>query len=158
MIDKFDTSFLGIAKSSIYPIFIVIISAIESLPSDLIYIYAWLMIIDIITGVSKVVAIKDVEFSSRKMSTGILAKLLTMLIPLTISLLLKAVNLNSESFMRIAMTVLCVSEGISIFSNIQSTRTKTQIKEIDGITLLISALNNYFTKILLKITGRLEDK
>lgn len=105
------------------------------LDKEAILFFAVLLLIDYITGLGKALAIKE-SITSNKMKYGILSKLSLLIIPITVAIAGKSVNVDMTYIIYASMNVLVLSEVYSIIANIYSMRTHKELPEFDVTRLL----------------------
>lgn len=105
-----------------------------------------LMCLDTVFGAIKAVRLGK-KFSFKELLIGFILKLSILIIPLVVALLGKQVGYDLTIVVDIVMTILSISEAISIFGNIYSARTRKEIKKIDFISMLLISLRNSLKSI-----------
>lgn len=114
-------------------------------------ILAVLMIIDTILGIIRAGVVhgwRDV--TSHKASFGILSKLAMIFVPVVVALSGKGVGMNLVPIAGGALSMLIVSETYSILGNVQSIRTRRDIKEFDAVNYTLSRIRDLLEKMLKK--------
>lgn len=118
------TRYLGISKESI-----LVLTAV--------------IVIDIITGVLKSAALRGWRsITSSKFSAGVLAKLLLILIPVTLALAGKGVGLDMALITQGSISVLILSQVYSIIGNIHSMQTLDEKNEFDAVAFIMRQLRD----------------
>ena len=110
-----------------------------------------LIIIDTITGIIRSGVVHGWRsITSHCASVGILAKLMLLLVPLTLSLTAHGVGVELTFIARAALNILILSEAYSILSNIQSTRLKRDIAEFDAINYALKWMRGFLERNIKK--------
>lgn len=138
-------------KLASYPI-VVFILDYTGIKQEAVAILAILFLIDIITAIARQFVIDPRSISSKIGTIGILSKLLSLLIPLTLALVGKGVGVDLKYLVDISISVMIVYEGWSIVSNIGQIRQK-QIgnSEYDAISFLIKKIQDTLRDMLMTI-------
>lgn len=135
---------LNVIKALIYSAFIYL-----GIDVDVVKILLWLMVIDSTFGVIKTFVLGQ-SFYFKRLTWGIITKLMTLGIPITVALLAKGINIDLTGFVVLIMNILLVAEAFSIMTNMISIRTKKDVESTDWITRLLSAIRNRMSAILEK--------
>jgi phage-related holin len=118
------TTYLGISPESI-----LILTAV--------------IVIDIITGVLKSATLHGWHsITSSKFSAGVLAKLLLILIPVTLALAGKGVGLDLALLTGGSISVLILSQVYSIIGNIHAMQTLDEKNEFDAVAFIMKQLRD----------------
>ena len=125
--------------------------------TDVVKVLFLLMMLDSIIGI--IVSLRLGEsFSFKVLGWGMVQKLILLLIPMTLALIAKGLSFDFKYFVIAAMDIIIVSEGISIFRNILSYRKRERIESTDYITMLLSVIKDYFSRLILKFLSLIEQK
>lgn len=101
------------------------------------------IVLDIITGVLKsAVLYGGRSLTSSKFSAGVLAKLLLILIPITLALAGRGVGLELSLITQGAISVLILSQVYSIIGNIHAIQTKDEKNEFDAVAFIMKQLRD----------------
>lgn len=112
-----------------------------------ILILATVIVIDIITGVLKSASLYGWrEITSSRFSAGVLAKLLLILIPITLALAGKGVGLDLGLIAQGAISVLILSQVYSTVGNIHAMQTKDEKNEFDAVAFIMRQLRELLEK------------
>ena len=122
---------------------------------NIIKILFFLMLIDTFLGVVKNVVLKG-TFSLKILLFGFVSKLAIILIPVTLALMGKGMNYNFNVFVTVAIDLLLVSEGISIFSNGLAIKTKKEVENFDAITLVIKAIRTALINLFKGLSNNIQ--
>lgn len=123
--------------------------------TDIVKVLFVLMMFDSFLGILKALRLKQ-KFSFEILGWGIVGKLCLLLIPMTVALIAKALNLDFKIFLVSIFWILIVNEGISCITNIISIRIKQQIKNDDYVTKLLFIIKDIFKAIIGKILKAIE--
>lgn len=113
---------------------------------DVFNILFWLIVIDMGTGVGKTIAIKEYKFKFRTLYSGIMAKLIIILIPCVVALVLKAFTEDYDLFLNGVMKLIILTEGISIITNCMSVYKRENFQNPDYLYLLMKTIRDYFDR------------
>lgn len=126
------------------------------IPQGQMSIFGALMIIDILTGYLKVRKVDKNQFTSQKLTDGIIKKMLVMLTIITFAFMCQGVRFNGfaidpKHFLEIALSAMIVAETYSIIQNVYIHRTGHIVKEHDAFTIVYKAFSNMLLVLLKKI-------
>lgn len=110
--------------------------------------FATLMILDVITGVlasAKVSGWRSI--TSKRLSFGLISKLLLLFIPLSIALAGKSVGSNLENLVDSSFFVLTVSELYSVIGNIYTVKFGIRVPEFDAISIVLGNIRRLLEKL-----------
>lgn len=115
-------------------------------------ILAAFMALDVFTGVIKAIIVHGKRsFKTLRLTAGVLAKLVTILIPFIVALTGHAIGVELIALASGAVTILVVSEAWSILGNIHSITQKEEKPEFDAVGAILGffkgALEKYFESI-----------
>lgn len=129
-------------KATMYSIYASLIALFEFLwlPAFQVWVLWILMIFDVITWVLKQWRIKPQEITSNRLTTWVLAKILTLICVILIALCIKAVwfDFVEKNYLQIALSFLIWWELYSVIANTISFKTKKDFGEFDAITVFLS--------------------
>ena len=111
-----------------------------------------LMILDVVTGVIKSGTIRGWRsIKSMKLTSGVLAKLVTILVPIVVALAGLGIGANLVFVASSALTILILAETYSILGNIHSVTVGEEKPEFDAVGAILEmfrdVIENYFNKI-----------
>lgn len=138
-------------KYTMYWIYASLIALFEflDLPAFQVGVLGILMIFDVLTGLLKQRRINPQDITSNRLTTGVLAKILTLVCVILIALCIKAVwfEFIQKDYIKIALAFLIWWELYSVIANTISFKTKKDFWEFDAITVFLSwfanAIKNY---------------
>lgn len=147
---EFAHNHLNELKTAVYLIF-----AFLNIDTDIVKILMYLMLIDTISGIMKSVAMK-VMFDFKVLFFGLCSKLLILLIPMVVALVGKGISKTYDfsPILDVVLKILVVAEGLSVITNFYVIKTKKEVKNIDIVTMLLTAIR----KTMLSIINGLLDK
>lgn len=135
-------------KLMIYGIF-----AYLSLDVEVFCILAALMCLDSVIGAIKSIRL-GYDFKFTVLLWGISMKFIFLMIPVTLALMAKSLGYDFTVAVDIVISILTVSEGYSILSNIYMAKNKVKIKRVDMISALLITLRSGIAK---SAKGLMED-
>lgn len=107
-----------------------------------------LMLIDVITGISKAYQIDPRSITSHALGVGVLKKFLTVILVYTLALVGKGVNIPPAHFMEWGLSILIMAEWYSAIQNIYAVRTGKVLPEYDVISIILRKLSDYLKEKL----------
>jgi len=111
------------------------------------YIFGLLVTVDVITGIlASYVLNKDI--TSKKMSVGIVAKMLILLVPLILATMGKAVSVDVSLPVDVFINMLIIGEGYSAIANIYTIIYKKELPEFEVLKLLLDKLKEFVEKMM----------
>lgn len=113
-----------------------------------------LMFIDTFSGLIKSSVLHH-KISLKKLINGILTKFLLILVPMVLALVGKGVHFDFTWAVTTVMSLMIVSEGLSIITNFLSAKTKKNIEQDDFITKLLMNIRKMFGSILTQLFDKL---
>lgn len=131
--------------------------AFLSIDLDIIELLKWLVILDMATGVIKTVRIKELKFSLHRFWSGLLAKCVLILIPVTVALVLKAFTEDASNFVDGVLKLIILTEGISVFVNLMSIHKRKEIESQDYLYLIMKMIRRFFDKRFQQILNNKND-
>lgn len=139
-------------KYTMYGIYASLIAMFEflDLPAFQFWVLGILMIFDVITWVLKQRRIKPQDITSNRLTTWVLAKILTLVCVILIALCIKAVwfDFIEKDYLKIALAFLIWWELYSVIANTISFKTKKDFWEFDAITVFLSWFANVIKNYL----------
>lgn len=106
-----------------------------------------LMLFDLFTGVVKAYVRKE-DVTSRRLSAGFLSKIMMLLIPLTVALMAKGMDIDMRWFVTFTVSILIVAEAYSVVGNVYTIKTGEAVKEIDAVSAIVKALSRFLENML----------
>lgn len=106
-----------------------------------------LMLFDLFTGVVKAYVSKE-DVTSRRLSAGFLSKIMMLLIPLTVALMAKGMDMDMRWFVTFTVSILIVAESYSVVGNVYTIKTGEAVKEIDAVSAIVKALSRFLENML----------
>ena len=111
---------------------------------------AVLMIIDTFTGVVRVGVVRGWRHvRSVRLSTGIVAKMTLLLVPISLALAGLGIGADITSIVNATTSVLILAEVYSVVSNIYCIRTGKEIKEFDAVAAVLESLRKSLERIII---------
>ena len=118
------------------------------LDAEVMTIFASLLVLDIITGWFKAIAIGD-KPKSWRLANGIISKVLFILIPLVMALVAKALHdIDIKVLFYVVVDALILSEAYSILGNIYTIQTGNRVEEFDVLSKILKLIRNTLNKLL----------
>ncbi len=106
-----------------------------------------LIVIDMITGVWKTIAL-DKKPSSTRFVNGLISKLVLLIIPFVLAVASKSVHLDLSIFLWVVINALILSEMYSILANIYTIRSKKETEEFDVMSIILRKTRKFIDKVL----------
>lgn len=116
------------------------------------FILGILMILDVVTGIIKSGTVRGWRsIKSMKLTSGVLAKLLTILVPIVVAIAGLGIGADLVFVASSALTILILAETYSILGNIHSVTVGEEKPEFDAVGAILGmfrdVIENYFNKI-----------
>lgn len=125
-----------------------VLAAIAGISDEAYTAFALLMLIDVVTGVLASAKISGWRaITSKRLSFGLISKLLLLFIPLSIALAGRSVGANLEGIVDSSFFVLTVSELYSVIGNIYTVKNGVRVPEFDAISVILSNIRRLLNKI-----------
>ena len=136
-----DTSAWGWVKSALYFISVAVSLGINYIEASekIIFTLTALMVVDWLTGIVKAIRL-NIKPTSKRSNKGIIEKVMLLVIPISIGVTLKAVDIPIGITIQTVFSLLLVAELISVISNCYCIYTRTDIQEYDAVTALLKWL------------------
>lgn len=99
--------------------------------------------IDFITGVGKQYRIDPIAITSRRAWLGVMKKSATIVSIFSVALILKGINLLSEEYISVMLSILIMAEGYSSIQNIYAIRTGSILPEFDAISIFLKTFSEF---------------
>ena len=110
-------------------------------------ILSFLMELDLVTGTTKAYVRKE-DITSRRLSAGFLSKVMVLLIPLTVAIMAKGLEVDMRWLVTFTISILIVAEAYSVVGNIYTIKTGETVKEIDAVSAIVKALGRFLENML----------
>ena len=111
---------------------------------------AVLMILDLMTGITKVYVIDRKHLKSYRAIAGVLAKVSILLVPIVLAIVAKHAQYDLKFFTDTVITMLMLAEAFSIIGNIRSINLGREVEEIDAMSFVLKKISNILINILKK--------
>ena len=115
-----------------------------------------LMCMDSFVGSIKAMRLGD-YFRFKILLWGVTMKLIFLMIPVTLALMAKNLGYDFTLAINVVMSILTVSEGISIISNIYMAKNKVKIRKVDIISDLLITIRKGMLKTVKTLIHKVED-
>lgn len=150
-----DVSFWGQVKAFSYFAFVTITAylGLTGVKMHLIEVLAWLMLVDTATGYWKWRRCDPRLIKSKSMKEGVYKKFVSLIIPIILALVFKALEQDISMMLNAYFTVLCVAEGYSAISNLQCAITRDPKEEFDAVSAVLKFAKDKLFVILQQLTG-----
>lgn len=110
-----------------------------------------LMVLDVATGIIASVKIDGSKsITSRKMTAGVVAKAMILLIPFLFAIAGKGIGLNMDIYSRGVLSMLILAEFYSVAGNINSFKSGKRLPEIDVVSSILGKVRNIILRVLEK--------
>ena len=106
-----------------------------------------LMMFDLLTGTVKAFSSRE-DITSRRLSAGFLSKVMVLLIPLTVAIMAKGLEVDMRWLVTFTISILIVAEAYSVVGNIYTIKTGETVKEIDAVSAIVKALGRFLENML----------
>ena len=123
-----------------------------NIPQEAFTILASLMIIDTITGVAKQYRVESIGITSKRMTTWVVTKFVTLLCLLSGWLVINFLKIDPEYYVQTVLSVLIMAEFYSIIQNVYAVRTGVILPEYDVISIALKRLTGVIQDFIEKIT------
>ena len=135
-------------NNTIYTLVTLILTVLNP---EAVMILSIFILIDIMTGVIADARIKGAtQITSKRLSFGILFKLMMLLIPMVVVLTGQGIGLNLHMLAVWSLNMLIVSEALSIIGNIQEIKTGKEVAEMDAVNLILGKVRKVLIDFLEK--------
>lgn len=117
------------------------------LPLEAFTIFGLLIILDVLTGVIRAGVVHGWRHvTSSKLTSGLVSKLLVILIPLVIAWAGKGSGVQLTFLAEGALSVFILAEAYSVLGNIHSIRIKKDVKEYDAVAYILNKIRTVMEK------------
>lgn len=139
-------------KTAIYLSFIYL-----NIDTDIVKILMLLMAFDTVSGIMKSWKLLK-QFDFKVLFFGLCSKLIILLVPMVLALVSKGISKSYDMspLLDVVLKVLVVSEGLSTISNFYVFKTGKDVKNIDILTMLLSALRKWMLRFIESIIKKIE--
>ncbi len=129
-----------------------------NIPQMQITILAFLMLLDVITGVMKQYSTDPSGITSKNLGLGLMKKVTSMILLVAVGVSFKAFWLDPLIYVKFVLGILIMSEFYSILQNAYAIRTGTILPEYDVISKLIKSLGTLIQWMLDKAVNNIPNK
>lgn len=146
------TEHINELKTAIYLSFIYL-----NIDTDIVKILMLLMAFDTVSGIMKSWKLLK-QFDFKVLFFGLCSKLIILLVPMVLALVSKGISKSYDMspLLDVVLKVLVVSEGLSTISNFYVFKTGKDVKNIDILTMLLSALRKWMLRFIESIIKKIE--
>lgn len=137
-------------KVMIYTAFVFL-----KIDTDTVTILLVLMLFDTVFGMAKAIKMK-VTITINKLLSGVTAKSLFLMIPMTVALMGKGLGYNLDILVQTVLKVLIVGEGISIMGSMYVIKTGNSVEHVDVVSMLLGSIRKRMLSILKLLLGDIE--
>jgi len=123
-----------------------------NIPQEAFSILASLMVIDTITGIAKQHKVESIGITSKRMTTGIITKFVTLLCLLSWWLVINHFDIDPIYYVQTVMSILIMAEFYSIIQNVYAVRTGVILPEYDAISIALKRLTGVIQDFIEKLT------
>ena len=123
-----------------------------NIPQEALWVLGSLMIIDTITGVAKQYKVESIGITSKRMTTGVVTKFVTLLCLLSGWLVINFLKIDPEYYVQTVLSILIMAEFYSIIQNVYAVRTGVILPEYDVISIALKRLTGAIQDFIEKLT------
>ena len=123
-----------------------------NIPQEALWVLGTLMIIDTITGVAKQYKVESIGITSKRMTTWVVTKFVTLLCLLSGWLVINFLKIDPEYYVQTVLSVLIMAEFYSIIQNVYAVRTGVILPEYDVISIALKRLTGAIQDFIEKLT------
>ena len=123
-----------------------------NIPQEALWVLGTLMIIDTITGVAKQYKVESIGITSKRMTTWVVTKFVTLLCLLSGWLVINFLKIDPEYYVQTVLSVLIMAEFYSIIQNVYAVRTGVILPEYDVISIALKRLTGVIQDFIEKLT------
>lgn len=110
-----------------------------------------LMVVDTLSGIMLSIKVDGMSsITSRKLTAGVVAKSLILLLPFLFAMVAKGFGINFDTYLFGAVGLLVLAELYSVLGNIQSYKTGKRLPEIDVVSLALNKIRKAILFLLEK--------
>lgn len=144
MLDTSTTQIIAIIWNFIIAIMSGLLAYL-GLDAEAIIVLTVLLAIDYVTGLIKAKSIHE-SITSNKMKYGIASKMVLIIIPISIALGAKGVNVDLSSLVLVCVNILIFSEMYSIVGNVACITSGKALPEIDAASIIAKQIRTFLIK------------
>jgi phage-related holin len=120
-----------------------VIAALIGVEQGVVEAFAALLILDVVTGVAASAKIDGWRsITSHRLGFGVLAKLLFILVPVSIALAGKVVGQDLQVIVSSSLSVLALSEAYSVIANLYAIHYGKRVPEFDALSIVLKNIFN----------------
>ena len=123
-----------------------------NIPQEALWVLGSLMIIDTLTGVAKQYKVESIGITSKRMTTWVVTKFVTLLCLLSGWLVINFLKIDPEYYVQTVLSVLIMAEFYSIIQNVYAVRTGIILPEYDVISIALKRLTGVIQDFIEKLT------
>ena len=139
-----NTSIWTAFKNSSYVLAFIASSEYFGLAPESVGVLAALIVLDIATGIAKSGILYGWRsVCSSRLASGTLAKMLLLLVPMSLALAGRGVGIDLTMIAQSAITVLVLSQVYSIIGNIHAVQTRTDKNEFDAVAFIMHGVRDF---------------
>ena len=132
--------------------------AFLDIDSEVVEILFYLMLIDTISGIWKVIRVPELRFSFKELRLGFISKLMILFIPMSVALVAKGVGFDFKGFVTIIVKLLVVEQGISIVTNGIAIKQRKDLKNEDYVSMILHAIRDYFIGFVTTMVDNIKNR
>ena len=123
-----------------------------NIPQESLWVLGSLMIIDTVTGIAKQYKVESVGITSKRMTTWVVTKFVTLLCLLSGWLVINFFKMDPEYYIQTVLSVLIMAEFYSIIQNVYAVRTGIMLPEYDAISIALKKITGFIQDFIEKLT------
>ena len=124
-----------------------------NIPQESLWVLGSLMIIDTLTGIAKQYKVESIGITSKRMTTGIVTKFVTLMFLFSGWLVINFFKIDPEYYIQTVLSVLIMAEFYSIIQNVYAVRTGVILPEYDAISIALKRLTGAIQDFIEKLTA-----
>ena len=124
-----------------------------NIPQEALWVLGTLMIIDTITGVAKQYKVESIGITSKRMTTWVVTKFVTLMFLFSGWLVINFLKIDPEYYVQTVLSVLIMAEFYSIIQNVYAVRTGVILPEYDVISIALKRLTGVIQDFIEKLTA-----
>lgn len=113
-----------------------------------------LIILDLLSGIMKTWVIKGKKFKFKRFWSGIIAKLVLIIVPSVVALVLKVFTDEYRYFLDGTIKLVILTEGISVITNGMSVYKRKEYDNPDYLYVLMKTIRSYFDRQFQKLVDK----
>ena len=130
-----------VATGNILMGFLAWVMVVTGLPVAPGVILAFIMFLDFISALAKCYVL-EIPITSRKLKSGILSKMLMLLVPLVLALTASAIGMDLVWFVTWVLNLLILGEAYSFISNVHAVKYKKELPEWNVLSIITRKLRD----------------